>query len=226
MQPILFKIGNFPAYSYGALVALAVFAALFYARWAAPRFGLAREKAQDLTFVIFAAGIVGARLFYVLQHFSDYEGSLWQALWIREGGLVWYGGFGSAFLAGIFYANKNKLKLSVWADFFSPAIALSHAIGRIGCFLNGCCYGRGPQTPVQLQESAALFVLSVFLFYRLRQAPSDGSVFVTYLLTYSFLRFWLEYLRGDQSVVIFFTWPQWISLGIFSFALCYKLIKK
>lgn len=212
MHPILFSRGSFTVYSYGFCVALAMILSIFLVRCLARRGPYSVQAATDLVFFIFIGGILGARLFYVAQHWTDYQDRLLTVFFLQEGGLVWYGGFLGAVLAVILAVRSRGESALVWADHFSPVIALGHAVGRIGCFLNGCCYGKADR-PVQLYESFSLVILSVFLFACFFRKRRMGVTFGSYLLGYGFIRFCLEFLRGDQQPLAGLTIPQWISLG-------------
>ncbi len=214
MHPILFSIGPVHIYTYGALVACAMIVAWAVLSSRAEAYALPRAKIMDLVVFLFLAGILGARLLFVLQHVEDYSHSLWKIFMIQEGGLVWYGGFFFAVLMGIFFARMSHLPLFRTADCLAPAIALAHAVGRIGCYLNGCCYGINGH-PVQLYEAAGLFVLGIALMRLTTPRFISGSVFLCYVLGYSLLRFVLEYWRGDQLRLYWFTLPQWTSILLF-----------
>ena len=235
MHPVLFEIGSFTIYSYGFFVALAMMSAFFAAQWQAKTLKVSAGTATDLLFVLFVSGVIGARLFYIGQNFGEYQKDFWKIFSLREGGLVWYGGFITAVLAGMVYARARRLLFFKWCDFLAPILALGHGIGRIGCFFNGCCYGRvtagqrpaglvaGHLIPIQLYESAALLVLSVYLFYRIRRPHTDGEIFAEYLVFYSASRFVIEFWRGDQIPVASLTIPQWISLFLFVSALAWMI---
>lgn len=227
MHPILIEVGGVTFYTYGLFVALAVIVSFIYASALARRSGLAVQDAADLVFLFFVTGVIGSRLFYVLQHWGDYAGDPLRALRLQEGGLVYYGGFLLAAAAGALYGRLRGWPVLRWADVFAPVLALAHAIGRIGCYLNGCCYGRPapegwgvvfPQddvtrVPVQLFESAALVLLSVYLVGRLKKDHGrDGRVFAAYIFYYSLVRFSVEFMRGDQETAGLLSIPQWTSL--------------
>lgn len=225
MHPVLFSIGSFTVYTYGAVVAAGVLAAFWLAQVSARKMGLDAGATGDLVFLLFLSGIAGSRLWFVAQHWEDYHAHPVRIFMLHEGGLVWYGGFALAFLAGFGYAFRRKLPVLKLCDLFSAPLALGHAIGRLGCFLNGCCYGKPsglfiavrfpgdftPRFPVQLAESAALFILSAALFRMLSGKHRDGNVFLRYLLFYAALRFILEFFRGDQTPIYFLTFAQWTS---------------
>ncbi|MCG3176366.1 MAG: Prolipoprotein diacylglyceryl transferase [Candidatus Omnitrophica bacterium] len=227
MYPVLFTAGGLTFYTYGLFVALAVAASFVYASVLARRAGLAAQDAADLVFLFFVTGVIGARLFYVVQNGADYVDEPLRAFRLQEGGLVYYGGFLTAAAAGALYGRLRGWPVLRWADVFAPVLALAHAIGRVGCFLNGCCYGRPApdgwgvvypgddvtRVPVQLFESAALVVLSVYLVSRLRRDHGrDGRVFAGYLFFYALVRFSVEFMRGDQVTAGFLSVPQWTSL--------------
>ncbi|MBI2095082.1 MAG: prolipoprotein diacylglyceryl transferase [Candidatus Omnitrophica bacterium] len=226
MHPVLFSRGPFTLYSYGFFLALALFLSLWIAEKRAAGHGVERGVAGDLVFLLFLAGLAGARLFYVLQHAGDYRGGGWRVLDLREGGLVWYGGFLAAAATGIVYARLRRRPLLGLCDFFAPLAALAQAVGRIGCFFNGCCYGKNAaggwgvvfpdrtpaRVPVQLYESVALFAVAIFLFRLSSGRRRPGEILAAYLFLAGGSRFFLEFLRGDQTTVACLTIPQWTSL--------------
>ncbi|HRZ67172.1 MAG TPA: prolipoprotein diacylglyceryl transferase, partial [Candidatus Omnitrophota bacterium] len=121
------------------------------------------------------------------------------------------------------FMKANRMPALKTADIVAPYIALGQAIGRIGCFLNGCCYGKYKMIPTQLTESAVMFI--IFLILR-RRSPSNGRTLILYLVLYSGFRFFNEFLRGDNPA--FFaglTVSQVISVAIFALAaLLWKII--
>lgn len=233
MHPVLIRFQGLTIYSYGFCVALAITLILIFSIRRAPRNGLSPNTGTDLIFISFVAGVVGARVFYVLQHWGDYRSRGFSVFWIQEGGLVWYGGFIFAVLADMFYCWRNHLPLLKWADFFAPLLSLAHGVGRLGCFLNGCCYGRATDSflgvrfpeemtrrhPVQLYEALGLFIIAGILFSITNPKNRAGEMAGWYLVLYSALRFMLEFLRGDQRLIYYLTLPQWSSLFLFLFAL-------
>ena len=243
MHPILFKLGPLTVYSYGFLVAVAFLSVYVLAQKKASQVGLSPGNLLDLLLVLFVSGVVGARFFYVLQHLEDFRGRWWDSFMIQEGGLVWYGGFLIAATTGFLTAYLRRWPLLKLADFFTPYLALAQGIGRMGCFLNGCCYGKPSNVfwatrfssdvarhPVQIYEAAASFLIFVFLF-KFYECPSKsrrtGIVFVLYLILYAVTRFGLEFFRGDQILIGRLSQPQWTSLALFLGALfLYGFIRK
>ena len=144
MHPIAFNLGSLTIYWYGILMGLAFVAGFWTAGRRGLRDGLHPEAILDLgTFLIIGA-IIGARLTYVVSYWErDYACKpLWTILNLRDGGLVYYGGFIGATLSGLIVARFKKLPLWKMADVLTPSVALGSAIGRIGCLMTGCCFGR------------------------------------------------------------------------------------
>lgn len=233
MHPELARVGNFTIYAYGVFAAAGMLVALWLAQRRAPEYGVSRSQAADLVFFVFVSGVVGARIFFVAQHWEDYRQSLAQIFFFREGGLVWYGGFVFAVTAGALYAGVRKWPILNLFDFAAPIIPIAHAIGRLGCFFNGCCIGaetagafgfRLPgesmaRWPVQIYEAVLLVALSLALSALRGRRRPEGSLFLLYILGYSFLRFLLEFFRGDQELYQGLTIPQWTSAALFAASL-------
>lgn len=232
MHPVLLKFGPFSIYSYGAMLAFGfgLSITLIYNRSAG--FGLDRDKMVDLSIFIFLAGIIGARFLYVLLNIAHYMERPLEIFDLSKGGLVWYGGFLLGLLTAICYILKNRLCIWSVLDLIAPYIALAHAIGRIGCFLNGCCFGvEAPRSypfavifpdsftplhPTQVYSSLAL--ISIFVILRIWQDRRHlhGEIFLGYCILYSSKRFLLEFLRGDNTKIFLnLTTSQVISLAVF-----------
>jgi len=226
MLPEITSLGPLTLHSYGLVIAAGVFLSLFLMTRSAKESGFPpEEKVFDLVFVVVLSGFLGARLFYVIQEWYWYRSHLLEIFQIWEGGLVYYGGMIASFLAFFLYCRSSRLPFLASVDFVMPFIALTHAFGRVGCFLNGCCYGRWGQ-PVQLYE--ALFNLVLFWILRRRYGRRRfrGEVISLYLILYPAGRFVLEFLRGDQHPwLASLTLHQTLSLvfilmGIFLYGIC------
>lgn len=217
MHPIIAKIGPLYVYSYGLMVALGFALAIFLAYKEAPRFNIKRDKIVDFGIVILLGGLVGARLFYVLLNIKYFIAHPFEAVNITKGGLVWYGGFLIGILIGIIFVKKNKMSFWDGADLMAPFIALAQSIGRIGCFLNGCCYGTpAPKDyalgvifpfeeilrhPTQIYESAVLLLLFIILRKWQDVRHFKGEIFTGYAMLYSLSRFVVEFFRGDNPKI-------------------------
>jgi len=235
MHPILISFGNFSIRSYGAMAAVGFLLGCLLVNWNRKYAKMSSDQASTSLFVAMIAGIVGARVFYVVQFFDRYRDNLWGVFRIDQGGLVFYGGFLFALAALWGYCRLNKLDLVRVFDVYAPALAIAHACGRIGCFLNGCCWGKPTDLflgvafpagsepalrypgahlhPVQLYESAEQFAL-FFLYCYLVRHTKRGVAMASYLTIYGILRFLNELLRGDNPKVLadFFTPAQVIGL--------------
>lgn len=143
MDPIAFHLGPLEIRWYGVFVALAFLAALTLLVRRATKSGFGKESAADLALVAMIGGIVGARVLYVLQNLDHFRRQpLIEVIRVDHGGLVFYGGFIGACAAVAVFAKIRKRSPGEIADLAAPVLPLGHAIGRIGCFLNGCCFGR------------------------------------------------------------------------------------
>ena len=142
MHSVIFRIGQFPVYAYGFFLGVAFLVGIYYASRRAPGYGVAPDAVVEVSVLCIFGAIIGSRLVFVLLNWDIYRDNLIHIFLIREGGLTFYGGiFGAIFLA-IPYIIYKKYSLPALFDICTPAIALGYSIARIGCFLNGCCYGR------------------------------------------------------------------------------------
>lgn len=149
VHPIAFHLGGLTVRWYGVMIAVAFLIGLWTAARRAPRAGIPGEKIYDLGLWLIVGGIVGARLFYVVSYPEQvferplFPNAPWtEVFMVQRGGLVFYGGLIGASVAGVLFAWARKLPLWKLADVLAPSIALGYVPGRIGCFLNGCCFGR------------------------------------------------------------------------------------
>jgi phosphatidylglycerol:prolipoprotein diacylglycerol transferase len=147
MHPVLFSIFNFPIHSYGFMLALSFLFAIWLSSRRAKNRGLDPNAITDVGFYVILAAIIGARLYYVFLHFDEFQNDL-VAIFnpfhrgsLGIGGLVMYGGFIGALLAGYIYLKAKKLSFWAYADVIAPSFAFGEFLTRIGCFMNGCCYG-------------------------------------------------------------------------------------
>ena len=151
MDRIAIQLGSITIYWYGVFVSLGFLISYLYLQARAKKSNVSVECVSDLAFASMIGGVVGARLFYVILNFSDYSSNPIEIIRIDHGGLVFYGGFIGAVLTVSWYIKKNKLKIWEVADLFALALPLGQAIGRIGCFINGCCFGKPSESWISYQ---------------------------------------------------------------------------
>ncbi len=142
MIPVFFKCHFFSIYSYGVFVGLAFLTATSLLLKEARRKRFHEDFVYDFCIVLLASGIICARLLYVVLNWSSFKNNLWEIFMLAHGGLIWYGGLAGAMVCGCLFIIKKKQSILKIFDLFIPYIALAQCIGRIGCFFNGCCYGK------------------------------------------------------------------------------------
>lgn len=144
MRPILFTIpilGGIKVFGYGTMLFLAFLASTRLAAWISRREKLDPEVIYDLTIWVFIGGLFGARVFYVIQYWESTIHSFWDIFRVWKGGIVLYGSIMGGTTAFFLYWALRRFPLRPTLDAIAPALALGIALGRLGCFLNGCCYG-------------------------------------------------------------------------------------
>ncbi|MDA7511234.1 prolipoprotein diacylglyceryl transferase [bacterium] len=238
MDPVAFSLGGFDIHWYGVFVAAGFLAGLWTAGRRGLIYGLSPEKTADLGPWIIIGALIGARTLYVVTYWDDdFAGkNLLNVFKIRQGGLVFYGGFIGAALSTILYTRLKSVPLWQIADAFAPSIALGHAFGRLGCLMTGCCYGKvcvlpwaiefpkdhitHPHSvhPTQIYESGLNLALYLSLAFFYRRKRFEGQVFAVYLMSYAILRAFVEMFRGDyadQKFTGLLTPGQQVGIGIF-----------
>ena len=210
------------------MVALGFLLGLWTASRRGLREGVPAERIMDLGPWLILGAIAGARTLYVISYWREQfaDKPIWEIFMVQHGGLVYYGGLVGSSLAYILYAGWKKLPLWKGGDILAPSVALGHALGRIGCFFNGCCYGRqcswpwgitypdrpgGPPSgiplhPTQIYESVLNFILYATLAWLYRRKKFDGQIFAIYLVGYAFIRSFVEMFRGDYPQYYFGGW--------------------
>jgi phosphatidylglycerol---prolipoprotein diacylglyceryl transferase len=223
--PQLFHLGNFFLPTYGFLVSLGVLLGLWVSVRNSEQLGYDGDKAWNLGILVVLCGIIGAKVLYIVNDWSTYSahpGEIFSVNTLQAGG-VFSGGLLAAFIAAAWYVRRYRMPALGTCDAFSPGLALGHAIGRIGCFAAGCCYGKEthhwwgvtfhnplareitgtplnvPLEPTQLFESAVEFANFLLLMWLLKRRKFDGQIFGAFLFLYGIARFFLEFLRGDPG---------------------------
>lgn len=225
--------------TYGFLVAMGVLIGLSLSVRYSRLQGLDPEKAWNLGILVVLCGIVGAKILLIVNDWDFYmrnPGEIFSVNTLRSGG-VFSGGLIGALIAAVWYIRKNRIPLLKTCDAFAPGLALGHAIGRLGCFSAGCCYGKEthawwgvtftnvlsqaplnvPLHPTQLIEAAVEFLNFLLLSWMITRKRFDGQVFGTFMVVYGIARYFIEFLRGDPgrgSVFGVMTGTQLISIGL------------
>jgi phosphatidylglycerol---prolipoprotein diacylglyceryl transferase len=225
VYPQLFHIGRFFLPTYGFLVATGVLLGLWISVRNSARQGIDPDKAWNFGILVVLAGIVGSKVLYVIYEWN-HSYVTWRDIFslntLQSGG-VFSGGLIGALLAAAWYIRKEHLPALATCDAFAPGLAIGHAIGRLGCFAAGCCYGkpthawwgvtfRNPVAnqlvgtplnealePTQLFEFAVELANFFLLMWMLKRKKFDGQVFGAYLVLYGVARFFIEFLRGDPG---------------------------
>ncbi|HHX86576.1 MAG TPA: prolipoprotein diacylglyceryl transferase [Firmicutes bacterium] len=229
MKPVLVEIGGFTIYSYGFMLALALLVASLGLLRQASREGFNPDHVLEAVIAATAAGLIGARLLYVFLNWELYQGQWIKILFTRSGGLSFYGAFLGGLVALFAWCRFRKLHFLKLTDLMAPYLALGYALGRVGCFLNGCCYGtvssvpwalpasaadRFLRHPVQLYASLGGLVIFIIL-YRIRpKRPFEGFQLIMLALLYGCLRFITEFYREEPQVWHGLTFAQTFSLGL------------
>jgi phosphatidylglycerol:prolipoprotein diacylglycerol transferase len=254
MFPELFRIPGLgiPLATYGVLLAIGFILALWLTARLAARDGLPKQRIYDLGLYVLAASLVGSKLLMVVTEWNDYGGDWHRMLsldFLRSGG-VFYGGFLAAVLASVILMRLWHLPWAKTADAFAPGIALGHAIGRLGCFSAGCCWGK-PTTswigvhftekaneltgvpidaalvPTQLIEAVANLLIFGFLLWLTRRRKFEGQVIYAYLMIYAVTRFTIEFWRDDpRGSLLGISTSQFISILMFVFGFVMTLIAR
>ena len=223
MMPVLHVFGR-DFSSYSLCCALALLSALIMSLILSKKLNVKPYKTLSLLIVCAVCGFAGAFLLYIPVTYSPR--GLVTAL--RDGtftgGLVYYGGFILAAAGALLFCRAMRWDSGRLSAVIVPCLPLAHAIGRVGCFLAGCCYGRASDgflsvmlpdlgirvLPVQLFEAAGELVIFVILLMTLKKT----GALKRYILLYAPLRFALEFLRGDaiRGGFLWFSTSQWLSL--------------
>ena len=144
MRQVLFTIpifGGIKVFGYGAMLVLAFVGSTWMATWRARREKLDPEVILDMAFWIFLTGLIGARLFYCIEYWGTEINSVLDVVQYWKGGIVYYGGILGGTIAFFAYRHFRPFPLRPYLDALAPAIMVGTLFGRLGCFLNGCCYG-------------------------------------------------------------------------------------
>lgn len=249
MFPVLFHVGSFAVHTYGVVLMLAFLAALARTYTAAARQNdpkIPPDNILDAGIWMIIVGTVGARLLFVLVDWNSYRHAPnfpLNTLQVWQGGLSFHGGLFGGIGALVGYCLLKRMSILKVADLFAPSVMIAYVIGRLGCLLNGCCYGAPttmpwgirfhddgvltpPSHPTQLYASLLSLLFFAGLVWLERRRAYYGQIACWYILLAATERFLMEIWRaGTTSDVInvgpihFLTDVQWLCLGMATLAL-------
>ena len=211
MHPILFKIEGLTIYTYGLFVAGGIAISFFLGLRRSRRLDIPEQIIYNLIFLAILVGIIGARLIHITAGWSYYQRHFWEIFMLRRGGLAIQGGLLFGLASGVWYLRRKKIAVRPTIDTFFLYLPLGQAIGRLGCFFNGCCYGKPSTLPWAINfpfltyrvhpteiyyvlSDATLFLI-LYIFSRTETKP--GELTAWYLIFYGFTRSAIDNLRGD-----------------------------
>ena len=228
MHPVLFELFSFKVPSYGVMLALSFLLGIWIAGRRAKRVGLSADIVADMALYVIIAAVLGARLYYVFLHFDEFRGDLLSIVnpfaggSVGIGGLVMYGGFLGAIAAAIIFFKVKKIPHLPYLDVCAPSVGIGLALTRVGCFLNGCCYGAAAKAhsilcihypdispaghyqrqigahglqPSTLYEAAGGLLIALVIIMAAKKNPFTGFQFYLMILSYSVLRFGIDFTR-------------------------------
>jgi phosphatidylglycerol---prolipoprotein diacylglyceryl transferase len=201
-----------PVHTYGLLIAIAFLVAMTLAGRSAQRAGLDRERVMDLCFWILLAAMVGSRVLFIIVNWDDYARDPASIFAFWKGGLVFYGGFIGAVAVSVGYMRKNRMSFFPYADAIIPSVAIGHAIGRLGCFAAGCCWGAAcdphlpwaakfPPASLAYQSQIANHVIQFGAAHTIPIHPTQLYESVGELLIFCALLFWRQRKRFHGEIL-------------------------
>lgn len=224
MHPEVFHWGVIHIRSYGLMLALAFLVGTAIAVREARRLSLDEDQVVTVILIVLVASVLGARALYVLEHIEEFRRSWGSVVAVWQGGLTFYGGLIAGTVVGLLSARRMKLPMWVVADALTPSLALGTAFGRVGCWLNGCCYGHPTRLPwgvtfpadsfaglefgnAKIHPSQLYFALAGLLLFGIlwalrRRVTTHGVLFWIFMLLYSIVRVPLDATRAYEAQAV------------------------
>jgi phosphatidylglycerol:prolipoprotein diacylglycerol transferase len=244
MHPVLLRLGPITVYSYTVLLNLGLVCGLAVACWKGQRRSLKLATVVDAAFYTVMAGLVGARLHYVLLNWAYFSAHPKEAFRIWKGGLAFQGAFVGGMLALLAYAILNGRSFWSLADVAALGLALGGVLGWLGCLTSGCAYGlegkgfltynlpdiygvSAPRFATQVVGSVWSLLIFALLLLIGRKTLKPGLVFLVYVLLYFGGEFFLEFSRGHETLYVG-AWRvgQVIDLIVIVLAVALKIVLK
>lgn len=256
MHPVLLKLGPVEIHAYGLMLAISFMLGIYWAMARASKRGIEKNDILDLSIVVVLCAIIGSRFFYVITHLKEFRGRwtdtfnpLQSSGEVGISGLSMLGGVVMVFIALVIYCRIKKISILRLCDTLAPTFALGIGLTRIGCFLNGCCFGRPGNLPwcmkfpldspagsvlqytrihpTQLYSSLYGFLILVVILLVDRKKRPDGFLLSIFFMLYGIARFLIDFVRYYEDSVQFdllgtsFTFNQAISFILFSIGLIF-----
>ncbi|HOJ93309.1 MAG TPA: prolipoprotein diacylglyceryl transferase [Dictyoglomaceae bacterium] len=230
-QLFKYKIGPIVIYSWGTFVALGFLVGILLAmRWA-KREDIDPDHVLNVSVWSIISSIIGARVVYVIKYWNAYKSNPVTILHLWDGGLIFFGGFITALVVILLYLRRYKIPYWKFLDLIAPSVAIGTAIGRIGCFLNGCCYGYetpllwgvrfpniyGYRHAAQLYYTVAFLIVFVYLLRVRKRQTFEGEVATNFFIYYSLAFFIVEIFRDNPRNFLYLTGSQVVSLIVMVF---------
>ncbi len=224
MHPEILQLGPIHLRAYGVMMAVAFLVGTWLSLVEARRLRLDEDKLVNMILVTLVASILGARLLYVIEHLQEFRREWGSALALWQGGLTLYGGVVAGTFAGLVAARRFGLPVWVAADALTPAFALGTMFGRVGCFLNGCCYGHPtnlpwgvefppdsfagleygnvPVHPSQLYNALAGLLLFAIAWLVRKRVSVPGTLFWGFVIAFALVRLPLDMTRSYEPEAV------------------------
>ncbi|HJM82896.1 MAG TPA: prolipoprotein diacylglyceryl transferase [Nitrospinota bacterium] len=223
MLPELFSVGPLTLHTYGLMVASGFILGIWLIARLGGKEGISQDIVYDTAFWTIIAAIIGARSVFALTEYQFFLNHPLEFFKIWRGGMVFYGGFLGAVVAVYICSKVYKFDLFLLGDIIAPGAALGHAVGRLGCFAAGCCYGIEtsvpwaviftkinsmaptgiPLHPTQVYDSINEFSIFIILIVMQRYKTFKGQIWWAWVGMYAIGRFIVENYRGDPRGVYF-----------------------
>ncbi len=223
MYPTIFHYGSFKLASFGVIMVLALLAGLTLARKRAPSHGVNPDTIVDISYWLIISGILGARIFFIAQEWKYYSTHVGELLSIQFQGLTSFGGFIVGTIVAAYACKRKGVSPLAYLDIIAPAFLIGHAIGRIGCLLNGCCHGQpAPESfflrvfsyenhqynqPAQVYDSLMNVGAFFLLIWLEKRNPRQGFTFGMMMILHGLARFIYEFFRAGASSTTIGTLP-------------------